>query len=276
MERNSSVRGKAHDIYQYKCANCGISKNVELHHIVPLMFGGNDVVSNMIPLCHACHQATHHAKNISKYIKSTSRGGRPPKCDDETAFYAMDMWANGEIGERRCQELMNLKKQTHVRQTSQYRKWKRSRGIENVKNYFDITATLSPRKIVEGKAVVGNIKYSDGRTKAIYYQEGYENDKIKYLYSFSDADKQELTWEEIKLVTLSASQTKQKLKQKKIASDAFSEMSKNLYKLPMDNLGRIISDIPEITILDKAKDDDAPLPIKMALEKFNAELYVIA
>ena len=275
-KRSSSVRKKALDIYQYKCANCGTSSNVELHHIVPLAFGGNDIISNMIPLCHACHNATHHAKSISKYTRKASNAGRPPKCDDEAAFSAMDMWANGDIGERRCQELMRLSGKTKVKQTSQYIKWKRSRGIENVKNYFDVTATLSPRKLVKEKAVVGYIQYLDGRTEAIYYHDGYENDKIKYLYFFSETDKQELTWEQIKLIVLLASQTPQVMKQKKIASDEFGEMSKSLFMLPMDNFGRIIQDIPEIEILDKANEDSAPLPIKRALEKFNAELYMIA
>lgn len=44
------------------CAVCGkVATN--LHHIKYKSQGGNDDVSNLIPLCYSCH-ASHHNKNI--------------------------------------------------------------------------------------------------------------------------------------------------------------------------------------------------------------------
>ena len=38
-----------------KCANCGAIKDLEYHHIVPLIFGGNDINTNIVCLCSKCH-----------------------------------------------------------------------------------------------------------------------------------------------------------------------------------------------------------------------------
>ena len=40
------------------CANCG-APATELHHIVPLALGGNDINSNTIYLCSKCHALIH-------------------------------------------------------------------------------------------------------------------------------------------------------------------------------------------------------------------------
>lgn len=44
------------------CSACGKNKNLELHHIVPIVLGGNDDYYNLIYLCNRCH------KSIHKYI----------------------------------------------------------------------------------------------------------------------------------------------------------------------------------------------------------------
>ena len=43
-----------------KCCNCGSISGVELHHIVPLALGGNDIETNKVPLCTKCHELVHH------------------------------------------------------------------------------------------------------------------------------------------------------------------------------------------------------------------------
>ena len=43
------------------CATCGERKGLEVHHVIPLVFGGTDEYFNLIPLCHDCHMKLHHA-----------------------------------------------------------------------------------------------------------------------------------------------------------------------------------------------------------------------
>lgn len=46
-----------------KCANCGTIKDLEYHHIVPLIFGGNDINTNIVCLCSKCHRLIHYDSN---------------------------------------------------------------------------------------------------------------------------------------------------------------------------------------------------------------------
>ena len=41
------------------CINCG-KKADELHHVVPLALGGNDIDSNKVWLCTDCHSIIHN------------------------------------------------------------------------------------------------------------------------------------------------------------------------------------------------------------------------
>ena len=56
--RNSFTRDDEADIFARsgnRCVNCGISRNLRFHHVVPLRSGGHDAHSNIVVLCHECH-----------------------------------------------------------------------------------------------------------------------------------------------------------------------------------------------------------------------------
>ena len=40
------------------CINCG-KPAIELHHVIPLVLGGNDIDSNKVYLCSECHALIH-------------------------------------------------------------------------------------------------------------------------------------------------------------------------------------------------------------------------
>lgn len=46
-----------------QCCNCGATKELEYHHIVPVSLGGNDINSNMACLCYSCHQKIHYGES---------------------------------------------------------------------------------------------------------------------------------------------------------------------------------------------------------------------
>lgn len=46
-----------------KCCNCGSTKDLQYHHIVPVIFGGNEVPSNVAVLCGVCHDKVHYGKS---------------------------------------------------------------------------------------------------------------------------------------------------------------------------------------------------------------------
>ena len=51
------------DMLPKKCMNCGATKNLQYHHIVPARYGGGDVPTNIAVLCGDCHSKVHYAKD---------------------------------------------------------------------------------------------------------------------------------------------------------------------------------------------------------------------
>jgi 5-methylcytosine-specific restriction endonuclease McrA len=50
-----------------QCAFCGNKNSLEEHHMIPLMFGGDNDERNLIFLCHECHaQVTQYQMQLKK------------------------------------------------------------------------------------------------------------------------------------------------------------------------------------------------------------------
>ncbi len=92
----SSSDGKIH------CVNCGSTEGIQWHHIVPYQYGGKDVESNIVPLCHSCHVAVHtmptpEERNRLAHQKHGSFGGRPSKSLPEGYEEVFWKYLNGKI-----------------------------------------------------------------------------------------------------------------------------------------------------------------------------------
>jgi Restriction endonuclease len=78
-----------------KCYNCGATKDLQYHHIVPVSCGGNEVPSNVAVLCSDCHSKVHYGREgIINHGECIRRGqsaakergvklGRKPRRDRE-------------------------------------------------------------------------------------------------------------------------------------------------------------------------------------------------
>lgn len=92
------------------CINCGGSP-CELHHVVPLSLGGNDIETNKVPLCSKCHAKVHGLNSTTRGTywrelqkagieKAKAKGkykGRKPKKYDKALFAKMCReWRAGE------------------------------------------------------------------------------------------------------------------------------------------------------------------------------------
>jgi len=51
-----------------QCQNCGSCEGLDIHHIVPLITGGNNVISNLVRLCASCHGQVHGVKITRKEL----------------------------------------------------------------------------------------------------------------------------------------------------------------------------------------------------------------
>lgn len=172
--RNAKFRERLKEELGTVCANCGTTENIEYHHVVPLKLNGTNRISNIVPLCYACHKAAHHGRKVSEY-KVGSKGGRKTKADDATAYKAFEKFVNGEIGNRKCKEILGYKVSSTVKGTRQYREFLKAKGIEAVRNNIDIIGTINPGRLVHG-AIVGKITYLDGREQQMYFNDTGLND----------------------------------------------------------------------------------------------------
>ena len=184
------------------CHNCGSTEMVEYHHVVPLALGGTNRLTNIRALCYKCHKTTHTGRHISSFADhSHSHDGRPPKCDDEVAFNALELMLGGEIGNKRCQELMGLKDGTRPCQTGQARKYRDKHGIRKFRSNLDVALTNSPWTVCEGRPV-GEVEYVDGRRETILFHDTGANDSTVYSFcrrgELRGAEKETMTWGEHK------------------------------------------------------------------------------
>lgn len=175
--RSSAFKRRVEEEHGNKCVNCGSSENIEKHHIVPILLGGTNRISNIVPLCHKCHEAAHSGRHISHYqnIKNT---GRKPNLDNETAYKIFDMYINGEIGNRKCNEMFGYSNGTQIIRSPQFKTYMKMRGIKSVHNIIDVVATNSPEKFTNGFRV-GEIVYEDGHKEDITYKDTGANN-VRY------------------------------------------------------------------------------------------------
>lgn len=161
--------------YNYRCANCGSEDDLEIHHIVPVSLGGNDTISNLVPLCFSCHKAAHNGRDIHKYLRSTgrSRGGRPSKMPFDEFDKWFEKYLHGEIGKRKLLEVTGYCFETGPKSNVNIRRSMDVRGIDDYKNVVDLRASVS---VLKDGDCVGYIKYKDGRKKNVYYHDTGLND----------------------------------------------------------------------------------------------------
>jgi hypothetical protein len=70
--RSAALRQKALDRDGWRCCNCGAHAN-HAHHVVPLICGGQAVLSNLASLCGTCHGAVH-GLNFTHHRELTRAG----------------------------------------------------------------------------------------------------------------------------------------------------------------------------------------------------------
>ena len=178
-----------------KCCNCGTDKAIEYHHIVPIVFGGNDISSNMVAICHSCHRAIHYGKPMTLYLNSKN-AGRKPKIPYEEACKVYDLYVNGEIGNMKAKQLLNCSARTELSTHSNFKRYKKEHGIKSVRNLIDVKAVVSEHNLKPGM-VCGSIEYINGKVVDMHYHDTGMND-VEYVRRGSVGEELERQWEESK------------------------------------------------------------------------------
>lgn len=77
VERNFVLRIECLRKANNECANCGQTAT-QAHHVVPLVLGGFDKLSNLVALCEECHEKVHGIK-LRNHSELTREGMKKAK-----------------------------------------------------------------------------------------------------------------------------------------------------------------------------------------------------
>ena len=108
------------------CANCGSDKDIQYHHIVPILYGGTNNLSNIVPLCRFCHGKAHGRFSISY------GSGRPKTIELKEAESVLKRFFNLEIGTNEAKQLLGgVKKNVWYRLKAEYKTLHHGKYIRN-------------------------------------------------------------------------------------------------------------------------------------------------
>lgn len=117
------------------CELCGNKRNLEVHHIIPVVCGGSDCVDNLIVVCGVCHAKLTPKKELTKIGLQNARnrgvilgakpgennnGGRPQKEITPLFLDAYKLWRSGEISATEAIEKCQIPKATFYRMVKRY------------------------------------------------------------------------------------------------------------------------------------------------------------
>lgn len=150
-----------------RCINCGSDLDVEYHHIVPLVMGGTNAISNFAPLCYVCHKKSHGYKtHLERKRKRLT--GRPIKMID-SHDEIFERYKNGEIGSSEAKALLGISQKSHFTEHVLYKEYLNKNGIKYIRNNIDIIVKKSGD--IEPGRVIGHIEFVNGDIFEIRYKE---------------------------------------------------------------------------------------------------------
>ena len=172
-----------------RCINCGSPDEIEWHHVVPLEIGGNDVDTNLVPLCYSCHKAvTHHELLLKTSGRQHKTGGRKRIVPDNYKEILHD-YLYGKISKTECTIRLGLSSRNKgwMSDSPWMDEYLAELGIKTFRNNIELKANKGSLAVSSN---VGYIKYLDGTTEDIFYNpDGQPDAKVVELLEKSKVSK---------------------------------------------------------------------------------------
>lgn len=162
-----SFKQELFNIHGTRCINCGSDLDVELHHIVPLGLGGTNRITNIVPLCHLCHQKAHGSVNIRKICRAENTG-RPKKKPVNGYKDILYDYLHGEFGRKECEQKLQLGRATKLTDRWFFREYLAENNIVKYKNKIDLFNCSNRSKADRTNQVIAVIEYGNGNVYKRY------------------------------------------------------------------------------------------------------------
>lgn len=158
-------------IHGNRCLNCGAATDIQWHHVVPLHNGGNDIPSNIVPLCKICHKSvTESELLLTSSLRAYKTGGRKIKAP-ENYEEVLERYIECKISKSEAAQELGWTKNRNFVDSVWFEKFKTDRNIESYRNNIDIRIRNSSG--IHTGDVVGWVKYKDGTRKEFIWDREY-------------------------------------------------------------------------------------------------------
>lgn len=144
------------------CANCGCDSKerlIEYHHIVPLIHGGTNKLSNIVPLCEDCHIKAHGSKKVRKTQKGIKGAGRPRIVPPNDYRQILDRYMHGEISQSECKFMLNIADKAKLTDMLYYHDYLEELGLKSCRNHLD---HIEDRDNMPPDRVIAYVVYKNG------------------------------------------------------------------------------------------------------------------
>lgn len=132
QSRKVAHKAKRDKLLGTVCCNCGkdVGAKIEYHHIVPLECGGNDIVSNLAPVCEDCHSIITYGRKRRR----PNNGGRKRKVyDPQLADSVFTRYINRQITETQAKQELGTGQ--HIKEMFIFKEWCEKNGVNPKINY---------------------------------------------------------------------------------------------------------------------------------------------
>ena len=163
-----SFRSKLKEMLGEICVNCGGEDCIEYHHIVPIVYGGTNKLTNIVPLCINCHYKAHHKSNAEGIKKAKINGtiGRKHSVPYEICYPYIEDYIYGRIGKKEFKKKCGYSEKYKLDRCGYIEKYKKDNNIVAFRNIIDVITTNG--KLLEGRRV-GYILFDNGNKEELYY-----------------------------------------------------------------------------------------------------------
>lgn len=135
QQQNPSWRDEVFAYKGKKCAVCGKTEGLEIHHVKPLANGGTNDFNNLLVVCREHHDQLHMKYSKRKPYKA----GRNKIASYENAIPALEMYFNDKIGNAELHRMLGYSATNHSSVPNYKKKYREQYGIpKGYRNCIDL------------------------------------------------------------------------------------------------------------------------------------------